>query len=83
MSSDCQWSAIRCARQDNDTHWISPYLEVLHVLGSFMLPDPCKSLRIVESANFNWQGARTHSLNINWDAPAHNCESLPRYVVHV
>jgi len=27
----------------------SPYLEVLHVL-----PDPWKSLRIVESANFGW-----------------------------
>jgi len=30
----------------------SPYLEVLHVLGSFMLPDPWKCLRIVESVNF-------------------------------
>jgi len=60
-----------------------PYLEVLHVLGSFMLPDLCKCLSIVESAIFSWQGARTHSLNIIWDTPAHNCESLPRYIVHV
>ena len=59
-----------------------PYLEVLHVLSSFVLPDPCKCLRIVESANFGWQGARTHALNIIWDAPANNCESLSRYIVH-
>jgi len=54
--------------------------KVLHVLGSFKLPDPCKRLRIVESANFGWQSARTHLLNIVWDAPASNCESLPRYM---
>jgi len=55
----------------------SPYLEGLHVFGSVKLPDPCKRLRIVESANFGWQNACTHSLNIVWDAPASNCKSLP------
>ena len=55
----------------------SSYLEVLRVF-----PDPCKCLRFVESANFGWQGARTHALNIIWDAPANNCESLSRYIVH-
>ena len=61
----------------------SPYLKGLHVFGSVKLPDPCKRLRIVESANFGWQNACTHSLNIVWDAPASNCKSLPRYIVHV
>jgi len=54
----------------------SPYSEILTVSGSFKAPEQCGHLRLVDPVDLRWQGPDAHSLQMIWDTPASNCDTL-------
>jgi len=60
----------------------SPYSEILKVPDSFKAPEQCGHLRLVDPVGLRWQGPDAHSLQMIWDTPASNCDTLVlQYVV--
>jgi len=60
----------------------SSYLEILKVPDNFKAPEQCGHLRLVDPVGLRWQGPDAHLLQMIWDTPASNCDTLVmRYVV--
>jgi len=52
------------------------------VPGSFKAPEQCGHLRLVDPVGHRWQGPDAHSLQMIWDTPVSNCDTLVlQYVV--
>ena len=61
---------------------IHMYLYTHTVTGSFKAPEQRGHLRLVDPVDLRWQGPDAHSLQMIWDTPASNCDTLVlQYVV--